>query len=125
MLGLGDQGKGFCEKGKGNNYINRRRAFLLVQRHNIEMLMLNSVFNFLSGSHQSYSHNECFLVIFVNRSFTSGGGLGPVRRLFCRGCTAVALKEQLQLHFKVVPFDHCLQNAGGLRFYHCWLDFES
>ena len=51
------------EKGKGNNYINNKKAFLLVQiTHDVNSKQFLKFF-------QSNSHNNCFL-IFASSSWT-------------------------------------------------------
>lgn len=51
------------EKGRGNNYIGKRKAFLSVQITAVT-LVLHNVFNF-----QSCGHENGVLVILANSSF--------------------------------------------------------
>ena len=61
--------------------------FHLCREANIVMLILNNVFNFQSGNHQSYSYNFCFLVILANGSLGHCIALDSVQRLFSPGLT--------------------------------------
>ena len=64
----------FVRKGKGDSYINRKKAVLSEQ---IIVMLIQNVFNFPSCSYQSRRHHTCFLVIFANSSLKQSC-LGPV-----------------------------------------------
>lgn len=62
---------GIYEKGKGNNYIKRRKVFLLVQIAQHSDVNSN-YFNFQSSIHQFSSHNNSFLAYFSNSFLLRG-----------------------------------------------------
>ena len=64
------------------------------------MLILNNIFNFQSGSHQSSRHNNSSLVIFANNSLGHDVILGPDQRLFCPVLTSKGLRHKI---CKTVP----------------------
>ena len=74
-------------------------------------LIFNISTTFHSRSHQSSSHNGCFLVIFASGSLGHHVALGPVQRLFCptlsfqtfeaQDLQGSSLAWQLRFHFKV------------------------
>ena len=75
-------------KGKGAILLTEERYFYHAEKlANIVILILNNVFNFQSGNHQSCSYNFCFLVVLANGSLGHCIALDSVQRLFSPGLT--------------------------------------